>query len=81
MEDILRELRARRWRGLEAEAKEAARAASLNREVLHLRYTGSVRRVEALEADFGALREKAAEARGVVAGGPRRAPSGAGASA
>ncbi len=68
LEDILRELRAQVAR-LEAEAKEAARAASLNREVLHLRYTGSVQRVEALETELGALREKAAEARGVVAAG------------
>ena len=68
LEDILNELRVGVAR-LEAEAGEAARAASLGREVLQLRYTLSVRRVEALEAEIGSLREKAAEGRAAVAAG------------
>ena len=68
LEDVLNELRAGVAR-LGAEAGEAARAAALGREVLQLRYTLSVRRVEALEAEIGALREKAAEGRAAVAAG------------
>ena len=68
LEDILNELRTGVAR-LGAEAGEAARAAALGREVLQLRYTLSVRRVEALETEIGALREKAAEGRAAVAAG------------
>ena len=63
LHDILHEGR-RLLTGLEAEADQAARAVALDREVLRLRYSLSVRRGDALREEIAKLRGEEAELRG-----------------